>query len=142
MTIQTTTASIFGIAFFVAVPTLADCPLNSTFVDSAQILGDGSAGLMAVGDVDGDGDADVVIPNRAVSFGDTVPNEIWLNAGNGTFYDSGQRLGDKSTSRAMLEDFNGDGHLDIYFMDGGTGWPPPPHTIWMNDGTGTFTPGD
>ncbi len=142
MHIRTTIVAATGAALFATAVASAQCPPEFVFADSGQILGVGSAGSMAVGDVDGDGDADVVIPNRAVTFGDTVPNEIWLNAGNGTFYDSGQRLGGASTANAMLEDFNGDGHLDIYFMDGGISWPPPPHTIWMNDGTGTFTPGD
>ena len=134
--------AVTGAALFATAVASAQCPPEFMFTDSEQILGDGSGGLMAVGDVDGDGDVDVVVPYRAVTFGDTPPNEIWLNAGNGTFYDSGQRLGDDSTYRAMLEDFNGDGHLDIYFMNSGISFPPPPNTIWMNDGTGTFTLGD
>ena len=89
MHIRTTIVAATGAALFATAVASAQCPPEFVFADSGQILGVGSAGSMAVGDVDGDGDADVVIPNRAVTFGDTPPNEIWLNAGNGTFYDSG-----------------------------------------------------
>ena len=73
MHIRTIIAAASGAALFATAVASAQCPPEFVFTDSGQILGNGSSGLMAVGDLDGDGDADVVIPNRAVTFGDTVP---------------------------------------------------------------------
>lgn len=49
--------------------------------------------------------------------------------------DSGQELGDASTSSVALADLNGDGDLDA--VVGNTAFGPS--TVWMNDGSGVFT---
>jgi hypothetical protein len=83
---------------------------------------------VAAGDIDDDGDVDVVVavqPLFYVTGGLWNPtwtwtggqNRLWLNQGNGTFVDGTNRLPvDTDNSVAVeLADFDGDTHLDIYF---------------------------
>ena len=79
---------------------------------------------IVLGDVDGDGNLDVLVTN----FGH--PNEIWLGDGAGGFSDSGLRLsGDANNSGAALGDLDGDGDLDIFLAHfvGGA------NEIWFNE---------
>jgi hypothetical protein len=99
------------------------------FTDSGQSLGSFNTESVALGDVDGDGDLDVVEGNFSEG------NRIWINDGSGTFTDSGQSLGSFTTFSLALGDIDGDGDLDIvegnYHCEG--------NRIWINDGSGTFT---
>ncbi|MEZ6044020.1 MAG: FG-GAP-like repeat-containing protein [Planctomycetaceae bacterium] len=63
-----------------------------------------------MGDIDGDGDLDVVFGNR-----DTV-GQVWKNNGDGTFTNTGQSL--PTTLGAELGDLDGDGDLDLYIVRG------------------------
>ncbi len=107
------------------------------FSDSGQQMGNPSSRYpiwthsAALGDVDGDGDLDAVAANVSVS----VPNEVWLNDGGGTFSNSGQNLGGNFfTWSVALGDLNGDDHLDAFFGVGVNG-----NQVWLNDGAGTFS---
>lgn len=62
-----------------------------------------------------------------------VPNEVWLNDGNGNFYDSGQRLGQAESFSVDLGDVNGNGFADAAVGNRG------PDEIWFNDGQGNFS---
>ncbi|MEB3356695.1 MAG: Ig-like domain-containing protein [Synechococcales bacterium] len=62
---------------------------------------------VVLGDVDGDGDLDVVTASANTS-------RIWLNDGNGLFTSNGQSPGSQTNSGIALGDMNSDGDLDIF----------------------------
>ena len=104
---------------------------NSTgvFIDSNQELGTGVTTSVMLGDVDSDGDLDIVEANYA------EPNIIRLNNGSGTF-DTNSNFTDTNTTFSIaLGDINGDGHLDIVEGNDNNG----NNLVLLNDGTGTFT---
>lgn len=107
---------------FRIAPTLT---ATGVFTDSQQQLG-GTSVLertnVALGDIDGDGDVDAIQTS-------TPTNQLWLNAGNGSFSDGGQPFGAHFTKAVTLGDLDGDGDLDA-FVNGG---------VYFNDGSGSFT---
>jgi uncharacterized repeat protein (TIGR01451 family) len=86
-------------------------------VDGA--FGDGN-GVLALGDVDGDGDLDAV-----------VASEIWLNDGQGNFPSLHDTFDSGDSRDLALGDMDGDGDLDAvvanYLAD---------NHVWLNDGNG------
>ncbi|MBI3187878.1 MAG: VCBS repeat-containing protein [Gammaproteobacteria bacterium] len=104
-------------------------PRNHIFIDSGQLLGNTYTTAVALGDVDGDGDLDMVEGNGLGEAG-----KVWLYNGTGGFTDSGQALG-ISASSMVLGDVDGDGDLDI--VEGNTN--NLPDQVWLNNGAGVFT---
>ena len=101
----------------------------------AQSLGNTASFDVALGDLDGDGDLDAFVANDD-------PNEVWLNDGSATFTDSGQRLGGSNVNDngVALGDLDGDGDLDAFVARGSDpGGVSFANTVWLNDGSGTFT---
>ncbi|HSJ55908.1 MAG TPA: VCBS repeat-containing protein [Anaerolineae bacterium] len=102
----------------------ANFPLTATleFGTAAQ-QGTG----VAVGDLDGDGDLDVVAGN------DGQQNRVFLNDGAGDLEwpGSSYAFGESGGTQTMaLGDLDGDGDLDL--VDGG------PNRVYLNDGAGLF----
>ena len=92
-----------------------------------------SSGALALGDLDGDGDLDLIAGNTR-SPGEQ--NQLYLNDGAGVFSDAtATRLPAETTiSRALaLADFDRDGDLDLFVGNSGR------NRLYRNDGTGTFT---
>jgi hypothetical protein len=82
----------------------------------------------AAGDIDGDGDVDVVYLN------DDRPSTVWRNTVLG-LWNTGQALGNANSRAGVLVDVDGDGHRDLAIAnDDGQA-----NTIWLNDGGGDFT---
>lgn len=63
---------------------------------------------LALGDLDGDGDLDLI---AAVL--DGSGSRVLTNDGSGNFADTGQRLGESPSTSAALGDIDGDGDLDV-----------------------------
>ena len=74
------------------------------------------------------GPVDIVFAN------DDQANRIWLNNGDGSFADSGQTLGARSSQAVAVGDFDGDGDLDLTFAN-----RDQVNTLWTNDGSASFT---
>ncbi len=109
-----------------ATPTASPTPAALiTFIDSGQDLGQGNGRCVVAGDVDGDGDSDVLISMQDQA------STLWLNDGEGKFTRSDQ--GFKASTCAALGDLNGDKSIDIFFTEGTS------NQVWLNNGKGKFS---
>jgi len=98
---------------------------SGQFTDSGQRLSAVSNANASFGDLDGDGDLDLVLTDHE------EPNQIWLNDGAGRYSDSGFRFGGGEFYRhAHLADLDGDGDLDIFLAT--FGLARGPNEIWFN----------
>ncbi len=97
---------------------------NNFFRSAGQDLGGFRDDLLAVGDLDGDGDPDAIVGNR-----------VWLNDGSGRF---SQQVGETvlpDNGRALtLGDLDGDGDLDAFVAYGNR----VRNQVWLNVGDGRF----
>ncbi|MBX8559681.1 VCBS repeat-containing protein [Pseudomonas cichorii] len=94
---------------------------------------------IALADMDGDGDLDMVLASPA------HPNRLLLNDGKGYFTDASDRLEllvPMETREVHAVDVNQDGHMDIVFFNitsNNFGWDKDPQTrILINDGNGHY----
>jgi hypothetical protein len=87
---------------------------------------------VALGDVDGDGDLDLVAGNIYDA------NRLYLNDGTGNFTGSDITTDAHDTNSVALGDVDGDGDLDLV---AGNSWGEV-NRLYLNDGTGNFTGSD
>jgi hypothetical protein len=110
---------------------------NGNFSDSGQKLGNWFGCNVALGDVDNDGDLDAMVANNGeASDNGTV---LWFNDGQGTFADSGQRLGFTNAYAVAMGDLDNDGDLDTFIANSSHNGAIPADKVWLNDGKGVFT---
>ena len=64
---------------------------------------------------------------------------MWLNNGSGTFTNTGAVLGLGHSRSIGVGDLDGDGDADIYLGSHGCRTCTPLNSVWLNNGTGTFT---
>jgi len=82
---------------------------------------------LALGDLDRDGDVDVVLVTQQAPFA-----RLYLNDGKGRFT-AGRTLGTNGAEKVAVADLDGDGSLDIFLACIG------PNEVWLNDGRGQFS---
>jgi hypothetical protein len=98
------------------------------FTESGQVFDEAlrhSHGL-ALGDIDRDGDLDLVLVTQHAPFA-----RLYLNDGKGRFT-AGRTLGTSGVEKVAVADLDGDGSLDIFLACIG------PDEVWLNDGRGNF----
>ncbi len=108
-----------GAGNFIAHPTTPGIP---------GTLGQG----VALGDLDGDTDLDVLVANLGAN-----EETVWLNdgAGNFTAHPTTPEFEGGSSTDVALSDLDGDGDLDAVVAN----YDDEPETVWLNDGAGNFT---
>jgi hypothetical protein len=104
-------------------------PRNQIYIDSGQLLGDSSTIRTALGDLDADGDLDMIECNGVNETG-----KVWLFNATGGYTVTAQVL-DANMSSIAIGDVDGDGDLD--FVAGFTS--DIPKKVWLNNGAGVFT---
>jgi MYXO-CTERM domain-containing protein len=96
---------------------------------------------VAFGDIDGDGDVDMFVPDANA----VTADRLYVNDGTGTFVDeAAARLPSGLASRAgaaRFADLDGDGDLDLVVANGYMSNAPDALAIYVNDGAGIFTAG-
>jgi hypothetical protein len=129
------------------------CGLAAAMPSSAQLLLDATAARfppstgeysnhVAAGDLDGDGDLDLVFANGGnfASAGTPQQQRVYINNGSGTFTDeSAARLGGAGFAGlcrgVAMGDIDGDGDFDLAFAQDFNRLP----ALFKNNGAGVFT---
>jgi hypothetical protein len=102
--------------------------------NTAVTANNGSPVSLAVGDVDRDGDLDVVAPRAYFGGGFT----LMRNEGNGRFAPRVNFPGSSKSAGIALADLNGDGKLDVAVSDGDGLAVGNSMSIYLGNGDGTF----
>ncbi len=98
---------------------------DGTFRESAQHLADDASTAVAIGDLNGDGAADLFVTYASGS-------EVWLNDGAGNFSKHGQQTAiDAGAGDVVLVDLDHDNDLDAVVAGG--------KHVWLNDGNAEFS---
>ncbi|MAT14071.1 MAG: hypothetical protein CMJ46_02230 [Planctomyces sp.] len=86
------------------------------------------------GDIDGDGDNDIVATFGSDVGQPTSPTEIWINNGYGEFTTGTGLATVDRVAEKLMGDLDGDQDLDLFFITRQKGYQ-----IWLNDGSGNFS---
>lgn len=126
------------VAFLLAVCASATSADAQRFPTAARFCIGGQGSSVDVGDLDKDGDLDIVF---GMGRHTPEPNLIYLNRGKGVFFGGrswtiGPEAADK-TKAVRLGDMDGDGDLDLVVGNEAA----DPGRVYMNDGRANFIPG-
>jgi hypothetical protein len=99
---------------------------KGVFTDSGQSLGALYSMTAGMGDLDGDGDLDVVTGNWRVG------PKIWLNDGKGVFTDSNIKLASLNIAGVAIADMDGDKDLDLFVSTNMWSMGDGKHRLWLN----------
>jgi hypothetical protein len=119
---------------------------DGTFTESPQHPQAGVNPVLAVtGDLNGDGNLDLVVANVFPSAGSQAPSylTVLLGKGDGTFNAAPNANVGVGPESILLADFNGDGKLDLAVSNIGTGQGNGSTTnvmVLLGNGDGTFAP--
>ncbi|MEF8797376.1 MAG: T9SS type A sorting domain-containing protein [Salinivenus sp.] len=89
-----------------------------------------------MGDLDGDGNVDLVVAGSDANFDATTT--VYLGDGSGGFSEAGAGLTDVKGSSTSIGDVNEDGDLDLV-VTGRNANGSPTTTVYLGDGTGNFS---
>ncbi|NNE42615.1 MAG: T9SS type A sorting domain-containing protein, partial [Gemmatimonadetes bacterium] len=121
---------------------------DGTFTDvtDSLVITDTNGMGSTVGDYDNDGDIDWFVSSIYDTTGTTQDgNRLYQNDGNGVFTDVTTAAGVRDGLwgwGATMQDFNNDGHLDIFHVNGWDSspqWTNNPARLFVSNGDGTFT---
>ena len=119
---------------FVTGNVLADCV---DFSDYQVLVAETGSTTVRSGDLDGDGDQDLITANRTGGADESGSVSIFLNNGDGSFAPANHLPllpGDEYPRSIAVADLDGDGDLDLVTAN----WLSASATIFVNDGSGAF----
>jgi hypothetical protein len=109
---------------------------------SISISGLSTAGALIAGDLNGDGNGDLVVLNSVLTTSGSV--SVLLGNADGTFQDAvSYPTAGRGAVAAVLDDINGDGKLDLVVVSaslGSTGIVAQQFSVLLGKGDGTFQP--
>ncbi len=111
---------------------------NNTYTDLNAGLRGVLEGSVAWGDVDNDGDLDILLTGRDAGNDEPIA-KVYLNGGGGTFTEAANTglTGIRAGSIAW-GDYDNDGHLDV-LLSGGSATGASISKVYHNNGNNTFT---
>lgn len=110
---------------------------NGTLTEDASFDGTENGSLSA-GDVDGDGDIDLLITGSTVNGGGSPVTRLYTNDGTGSFTEQTTSLPAVEFSDTQFLDLDQDGDLDLV-ISGLDASSTPTTRAFENDGTGSFS---
>lgn len=106
---------------------------QGTLLPSNVYESGGNPGSLAAGDIEGDGDLDVIVVNSSMN-DSTI--SVFIGIGDGTFLPAYKLPTLLAPSDAAIADFDKDGDLDVLVTHGGA----PALILFVNDGEGGLAP--